>query len=228
MATFLTLCAYQCIQCQQRRATAQLQIRLLQRLQRQSVLHAPSAAPSRNPESVVVALQAVRGPRTAELPPARDSITRGPKAFRPAKVNSMHTFPLAACMATLFLHLCMYVCMYVFMDYVCVSLFLCMSPIPACLSGIPDTCVKCVRAGRAWQVGTCNPTRECTVADVGCYQTEELCLKWGEQQKAKETCKKQQRCSDCMRADNYCGWWRKPSELLAITRLCPGSPHSHS
>ena len=97
-----------------------------------------------------------------------------------------------------------------------VSLFLCMSPIPACQPGIPDTCVKCVRAGRAWQVGNCNPTRECTVADVGCYQTEELCLKWGEQQKAKETCKKQQRCSDCMRADNYCGWWRKTGVCFMI------------
>ena len=70
-------------------------------MQRQSVLYAPSAAPSRNPANVVVALPAVRGPRTAELPPARNSITRGPKASRPAKVNSMHTFPLMTTRADL-------------------------------------------------------------------------------------------------------------------------------
>merc|ERR1711904_460959 len=72
---------------------------------------------------------------------------------------------------------------------------------------VADTCLKCVKAGRSWQIGECNPSQDCAVADAGCFQTEKSCSDWDKQQQAQEVCKKQKSCSECVNADSLCGWW---------------------
>ena len=70
----------------------------------------------------------------------------------------------------------------------------------------PTTCLECTNMGRAWQIGQCNPTRECTVSDAGCYRTPESCSDWEQAVKARELCPKQQNCSACVSANPDCGW----------------------
>ena len=70
----------------------------------------------------------------------------------------------------------------------------------------PKTCLKCTNMGRSWQIGKCNPTRECGVSDVACYRTPESCSEWDQALKAKALCPKQQSCSACVSANPDCGW----------------------
>ena len=68
-------------------------------------------------------------------------------------------------------------------------------------------CLNCVRQGRSWQVGECNPSKECLVQDVGCHETEESCARWEAKQAAVKVCQNAKGCQECVDANSHCGWW---------------------
>merc|ERR1712072_685269 len=69
----------------------------------------------------------------------------------------------------------------------------------------PVTCESCVKAGRSWQIGQCNPKVDhgtgCIIADVGCFAAtptspspsaadaaREACQPWHDENAAKPLC----------------------------------------
>jgi hypothetical protein len=90
------------------------------------------------------------------------------------------------------------------------------------IADAPSTCVKkteplsckdCVAAGRSWQIGTCNPSADCMVMDVGCFQDSDSCATWDKQQAQSKVCPQKQDCKSCAETDG-CLWARTGKECF--------------
>jgi len=71
------------------------------------------------------------------------------------------------------------------------------------------TCMACVRQGRSWQMGTCNPTKECLIRDQACYQDANGCKQRKERKEkaeAENVCKDQADCTSCVSSNRLCLW----------------------
>lgn len=95
-------------------------------------------------------------------------------------------------------------------------------------------CMACVGMGKSWQVGECNPSSECLIADAGCFQDASGCRRWHEEHEASLKCKAQKDCSSCLRSNNLCMWhphsgcfigsgffWAPPEDVFQHGGKCP-------
>jgi len=94
-------------------------------------------------------------------------------------------------------------------------------------------CMACVGTGRSWQAGECNPSSECIIADIGCFQDASGCKRWHEEHEAAVKCEAQNTCSSCLGSSSLCLWspdsgcfigsgfWGPPEAVFQQGDKCP-------
>jgi len=95
-------------------------------------------------------------------------------------------------------------------------------------------CMACVGMGKSWQAGECNPSSECMIVDIGCFQDDSGCRLWHEEYEAASKCEAQKDCSSCLWSSNLCMWrphsgcfvgssffWGPPEAMLRQGAKCP-------
>merc|ERR1719476_1314410 len=60
--------------------------------------------------------------------------------------------------------------------------------------------------GKSWQAGECNPSSECIIADIGCFQDASGCRRWHKEQQVASICEVQKECSSCLGSNKLCKW----------------------
>mmetsp|Transcript_114998 Transcript_114998/g.223415 ORF Transcript_114998/g.223415 Transcript_114998/m.223415 type:complete len:337 (-) Transcript_114998:305-1315(-) len=100
----------------------------------------------------------------------------------------------------------------------------------------PLTCMACVAQGRSWQMGMCNPSKECLMMDQACYENAVGCKQWQEQAEADKTCSTQTDCTSCVAANRLCLWsgdagcfmgadyWGPEHLVVRHGEICPAAP----
>jgi len=94
-------------------------------------------------------------------------------------------------------------------------------------------CMMCVEMGKSWQAGGCNPSLECMVTDIGCFQDALGCKRWHQEQEAASKCTAQKDCSSCLGSNSLCVWrddsgcftgsglWGPPEGVFQNGDACP-------
>jgi len=86
------------------------------------------------------------------------------------------------------------------------------------------TCMACVTQGRSWQMGACNPTKECPMTHRACYEDANGCEQWQEQVEAEHVCETQADCASCVSNNQLCFWSDDAGCFTGVGYLGPLKP----